>query len=87
MCQSCVDQGLMTAEDLAARLARGDKDVVAMVDLDFPDFLEAISECLALEMEGGLPLDVAIEAGKVAVDIWLAAQAQQARELAALEKL
>lgn len=87
MCQSCVNDGLMTAEDFAARLAAGDKSVVAMLSLDFPDFLESISACLALEMEGGLSLDDALEAGKEAVDIWLQTRKADALAVAAMEGL
>lgn len=80
MCQACVNEGRITAEELATRLGAGDKSVVVLGELEPKEFARQVTVmCLSLILEGMDPERVVDEA------IQLAASYARNRKMAGAE--
>lgn len=60
MCQECVNEGHMTAQELADRLAAGDQSVVALGALEPGDFIETLVDMTLEVVSVGMPMDEAL---------------------------
>lgn len=60
MCQACVDEGRMTAEELATAVARGDPSAIALGSLEPKDFSKALASVTVSAMLAGMAPDRAL---------------------------
>jgi hypothetical protein len=70
VCQTCVNEGRMTAAELAEALAAGDLGAVAMVALEPPEFLVALALTVEQAIQLGTPLDEALEIGRECIALY-----------------
>lgn len=61
MCQSCVDEGHLTAKELADRLGAGDQTVVAIVALEPAAFIDALVEMTLEVTTAGMDMGEALQ--------------------------
>ena len=62
MCQGCVDQGRMTAEELATATAAGDITVIPLMNLSPKDFSKSLAAVTVSAMLSGMEPGAAVAA-------------------------
>lgn len=82
MCQACVDEGHMTAEELARRLSEDDRSVMALATLEPADFMREVAKACIGNIMTGMDPELAVELAKELVAIYVLARPMHEATLA-----
>jgi hypothetical protein len=76
MCQTCVDDGFMTQEQLDQRILNGDLNVMPLMDLGPDDALIVSANVVRSLIKRGMPREDALECGALMLAVYYAETGQ-----------